>query len=44
MEETRGSHCLRKSTGEGGIGYFHYTNSGKVFSKMQWQIRARIRR
>ena len=28
----------------GWIGYFHYANSGKVFSKMQWQIRARMRR
>ena len=28
----------------GWIGYFHYANSGKVFSKMQRQIRARIRR
>ena len=29
---------------KGWIGYFHYANSGEVFSKMQWQIRARIRR
>lgn len=28
----------------GWIAYFHYANSGAVFSKMQWQIRARIRR
>jgi len=28
----------------GWIGCFHYANSGKVFSKLQWQTRARIRR
>ena len=28
----------------GWIGYFHYGNSSRVFDKMQWQIRERIRR
>ena len=28
----------------GWIGYFHYANSAEVFSKMQWQIRERMRR
>jgi len=27
-----------------GFGYFHYANSGEVFSKVQWQTRAHIRR
>lgn len=28
----------------GWIGYFHYANSSRVFDKMQWQMRERIRR
>ncbi len=28
----------------GWIGYFHYANSAKVFGKMQWQTRERMRR
>ena len=28
----------------GWIGYFHYANSSRVFGKMQWQIRERMRR
>ena len=28
----------------GWIGYFHYANSSRVFGKMQWQMRERMRR
>jgi hypothetical protein len=28
----------------GWIGYFHYANSPRVFDKMQWQMRERVRR
>jgi group II intron reverse transcriptase/maturase len=28
----------------GWIGYFHYANSSRVFDKMQWQMRERVRR
>ena len=28
----------------GWIGYFHYANSSKVFKKMPWQLRQRMRR
>ena len=28
----------------GWIGYFHYANSSRVFDKMQWQMRERMRR
>jgi RNA-directed DNA polymerase len=28
----------------GWIGYFHYANSSRVFDKMQWQTRERMRR
>jgi hypothetical protein len=29
---------------KGWIGYFHYANSSKVFSTMEWQLRERVRR
>jgi hypothetical protein len=28
----------------GWIGYFHYANSSRMFSKMQWQLSERVRR
>jgi len=28
----------------GWIGYFHHANSSRVFDKMQWQVRERMRR